>query len=342
MTILSQSAVLAPVFNSNSPFAIVTHSNPDGDTIGSALALAEVLNKLGNHAKVLIPNMYPGFLGWMPGIDDAIVFDKQPRLAKEIVQQARYIISVDHNALSRAGNIYDDLLKSAAIRIMIDHHVDPELDNYDIAYWDIQVSSTAELVYRLFDELGFLELISLAVAENLFVGIMTDTGSFKYSIRNPATFRIAAKLIELGVDAERLNRLIYDTFTENRLRLIGFSILERMKVIPELKTAFIALTLQDLKEFNHQIGDTEGLSNYPLSMQDINLAVLITERKDQIRLSFRSKGKFMVNTLARDHFNGGGHPNAAGGTSKASMAETIDKLLAVLPQYAHELDYVYQ
>lgn len=342
MTILSHGSTLASVFNANATFAIITHSNPDGDTIGSALALAEVLNKLGNSAKVLIPNMYPGFLAWLPGIADAIVFDKQPRLAKETIQEARYVVSIDHNALSRSGNIHEDLLKSAAIRIMIDHHIDPDLEAYDLSYWDVNVSSTAELVYRLLAELGYTDLISLQVAENLYVGIMTDTGSFKYSIRNASTFRVAAALIERGVDGERINRLIYDTFSENRLRLLGFSILERMLVLPQYKTAIISLSLTDLKDFGYQIGDTEGLSNYPLSMQQINLAVLVTERKDQIRLSFRSKGKFSANELARQHFDGGGHPNAAGGTSKTSLEETMKKLLAILPQYAEQLDYVYQ
>lgn len=342
MTILSHGSALASVFRSNSTFAIVTHSNPDGDTIGSALALAAILNELGNQAKVLVPNMYPGFLSWLPGIEDAVVFEKQARLAKEIIQNARYIISVDHNALSRAGNICEDLMKTAAIRIMVDHHVDPELDSYDLAYWDTKVSSTAELVYRLILELGYRSLMSISVAENLYVGIMTDTGSFKYSIGNPSTFVAAADLIGLGVDGERINRLIYDTFSENRLRLLGFSILERMEVMPQYKTAFIALSLSDLKEFNHRIGDTEGLSNYPLTMQNVNLAVLITERKDQIRLSFRSKGQFSVNEFARSHFDGGGHPNAAGGTSKSTLEETISKLKSVLPNYEQQLAYVYQ
>jgi phosphoesterase RecJ-like protein len=342
MTIISHGSALASVFRSNSNFAIVTHSNPDGDTIGSALALAAILNKIGNQARVLVPNMYPDFLSWLPGINMAVVFEKQAREAKEIIQNARYIISVDHNALSRTGNINDDLIKSAGIRIMIDHHIDPELESYDLAYWDTKVSSTAELVYRLITELGLKDHINISDAENLYVGIMTDTGSFKYSISNPSTFRVAAELIEFGVDGERVNRLIYDTFSESRLRLLGFSILERMEVLPRYKTAFIALSLNDLKKYCYQIGDTEGLSNLPLSMHDINLAVLITERKDQIRLSFRSKGEFSVNEFARSHFDGGGHPNAAGGTSKSTLAETIDKLKSVLPLYEHQLSYVYQ
>ncbi|MBK9290645.1 MAG: bifunctional oligoribonuclease/PAP phosphatase NrnA [Bacteroidetes bacterium] len=342
MTQLNPLTSLASIFRSSSTFAIVTHSNPDGDTIGSALALAEVLNAMGNQAKVLIPNTYPGFLAWMPGIGHTIIFEKQAQLAKQIIQQSRYIVSVDHNALSRAGNLADDIRKSAAIRIMIDHHIDPEHDNFDLIYWDTRVSSTAELVYRLLTELELSHMITRSVAENLYVGIMTDTGSFKYSIGNPETFRAAASLISLGIDGERINRLIYDTFSEDRLRLFGFALLERMQVLKQYKTAIISLSLSDLKNFNYQIGDTEGLSNYPLSMQHINLAVLITERKDQIRLSFRSKGSFPANELARLHFDGGGHPNAAGGSSKSTLSETIDKLLSVLPQYAELLSYEYQ
>jgi phosphoesterase RecJ-like protein len=170
---------------------------------------------------------------------------------------------------------------------------------------------------------------------------MTDTGSFSFALKNPETFRVVADLVQTGIDAERLHRLVYDTFSENRLRLLGHSISNRMMVLDAYKTAIISLNILDLNEFQYQIGDTEGLVNYPLSMEKINFAILLTEKKDQIRLSFRSKGKFSVNDFSRKHFEGGGHYNAAGGTSTLNLKDTVSKLLKIIPEYAEELDYIY-
>lgn len=322
-------------------FAIVTHTNPDGDALGSALALAETLTQAGHEATVLIPNMYPSFLAWMPGLDKALIFESQAQAVRSVLENSTYVFCLDFNGFKRAGSMSDDLAKTKRPFVLIDHHIDPETESFALMYHDLAVSSTSELVYFFLKGLQLDHFINEDVASCLYVGIMTDTGSFSFALKNPDTFRIVADLVQKGIDAERLHRLVYDTFSENRLRLLGHAITNRMMILETYKSAIIALSLHDLNEFNFQIGDTEGIVNYPLSMEKINFAVLITEKKDQIRLSFRSKGSFSVNDFARKHFDGGGHHNAAGGNSYLGMKETISRLLKIIPDYAQDLDYNY-
>jgi phosphoesterase RecJ-like protein len=327
------------LINSKDPILITSHSNPDGDAIGSSLAMMHYLRHKGCNVKVLIPNNYPKFLSWMTGVDEMIIFDRQAAVAKKAIAEAAILFCLDYNAIDRSGVLQDDLNKAGHLRVLIDHHPEPALDQFGYFYYDTEKSSTAELIYELICENGDKDMIDKAIAENIFVGIMTDTGSFSYAINDPDTFRTVAELIETGIDATWIHRQVYDTFTENRLRLLGHSITNRMTVLDEYKTAIIQLTKKDLKDFNFRIGDTEGIVNYPLSMDKINMAVLITEKKDLIRLSFRSKGGFSVNDLARKHFKGGGHLNAAGGNSEQNLKDTYDRLIAILPEYRHQLLY---
>ncbi len=322
-------------------FAIVTHTNPDGDAIGSALALSAILTKAGHKSNVLIPNIYPSFLSWMPGLDQAIVFESNSQAARNVLFDAELVFCVDFNGFKRAGSMQDDLAKVIVPIALIDHHIEPEIELFKFIYSDLTVSSTSELVYRFMKGLDLAHTLDQDIASCLYVGIMTDTGSFSFALKNPETFRVVADLVQTGIDAERLHRLVYDTFSENRLRLLGHSISNRMMVLDAYKTAIISLNILDLNEFQYQIGDTEGLVNYPLSMEKINFAILLTEKKDQIRLSFRSKGKFSVNDFSRKHFEGGGHYNAAGGTSTLNLKDTLSKLLKIIPEYADELDYIY-
>ncbi len=321
--------------------AIAIHTNPDGDAIGSALALSNVLSQMGHTVKVLIPNMYPSFLSWMPGLDEACIFEKNAAETRKHLVEADLVFCLDFNAFKRAGSLSDDLKKVTAPIIMIDHHIEPEVESFKYLYSDLSVSSTAELVHRFITGIDKESLINEDVASCLYVGIMTDTGSFSFALKNPDTFRIVADLVQKGIDAERLHRYVYDTFTEDRLRLLGHSISNRMIVLETFKTAIISLSINDLNEFNYQIGDTEGLVNYPLSMEKINFSILITEKKDQIRLSFRSKGAFSVNDFARKHFDGGGHFNAAGGNSYIGLKETVARLLKIIPEYVDDLNYNY-
>ncbi len=321
--------------------AMVVHVNPDGDAIGSALALSLALSQQGHQCKVLIPNLYPSFLSWMPGLDQAIVFEQNAQAARLALQEAEWVFCLDFNHFKRAGVMADDLRNLQVPVALIDHHTEPDLDSFDFALSELEVSSTAELIFKLLHKLGYDDTVNKEVASCLYVGIMTDTGSFSYALKNPETFSIVAELVRIGIDAERIHRFVYDTFTENRLRLLGHSINNKMMVMDAYRTAIISLSFKDLNQFKYQIGDTEGLVNYPLSMEKINFSILITERKDQIRLSFRSKGSFSVNDFARAHFDGGGHHNAAGGTAQLSLNETVKKVLELIPQYADQLNYTY-
>ncbi len=319
--------------------AMVVHSNPDGDALGAALALWQVLIQQGHNCKLVIPNMYPSFLAWMPGLSDAIVFEQNSALGKKALQEAEMVFCLDFNHLKRSGVLYDHLIKLQQPLTMIDHHPEPDSDSFAYVFSELEVSSTAELIYKLIKQLGYSKYLSPDVASCLYVGIMTDTGSFSYALKNPDTFFIVGELVKLGIDAEQIHRLVYDTFTENRLRLLGHAINNRMTVIESCRTAIISLSLRDLNHFKYQIGDTEGLANYPLSMEKINFAILLTERKDQVRLSFRSKGSFSVNDFARKHFEGGGHHNAAGGSSFIGLKETEKALLDIIPAYTNQLNY---
>ena len=329
------------IFTKTTRTVLVVHSNPDGDALGSALALSAVLNGKGHPTQVVIPNMYPSFLAWMPHLEEAIVFEGNAPEARKALQEAELVFCLDFNHFKRAGTLHSDLEKLQVPVAMIDHHVEPNIEAFTYVYSDIKVSSTAELVYSFIKGMNWLDAINEEVASCLYVGIMTDTGSFSYALKNPNTFHIVAELVNKGIDAERLHRMVYDTFSEHRLRLLGHAISNKMMILDSCKAAIITLTLNDLNDFNFQIGDTEGIVNVPLSMEAINFAVLITEKKDQVRLSFRSKGSFSVNDFARKHFEGGGHFNAAGGSSALNLKDTISKLLKTIQEHCEELNYTY-
>ncbi|MDP2723620.1 MAG: DHHA1 domain-containing protein, partial [Bacteroidales bacterium] len=253
--------------------------------------------------------------------------------------EAEVFFSLDYNALSRIGPVAEFVPWQPAKRILIDHHIDPECDKFDFCYSNTAFSSTGELVYSFIESLGDIQFIDKSVAEAIYTCIVTDTGSFSFSCNRPETYEITAKLLKLGIDAEKMHRLIYDTFSEQRLRLLGFAISNRMIVWDELHTSLIYLTKADLNKFKFSVGDTEGLVNYPLMMKKVNLSVLITEKDNKLRLSFRSKGNFSVNDLARKHFNGGGHRNASGGNVTKTVDELIAELKTVLSDYSKDLDY---
>ena len=317
---------------------LVSHKNPDGDTIGAALGMFHYLKLKGHTVSAVVPNDFPSFYKWLPGSEEMIIFEKEVSKSRNLIQKADIIFCMDFNSLSRTGTLADDLAKASGIKIMIDHHPEPS-DEFMYSFSVVESSSTGEIVFAWIEKLGDVDKISKNAALALYTAIMTDTGSFSYSCNRKETYDIVGKLIDMGVDASLVHRLVYDTFTENRLRLLGFAISERMLVWNDLHTAVIYLTKADLKKYKYQVGDTEGVVNYPLSMENTNLAVLITEKDQLIRMSFRSKGNFDVNKLARKDFNGGGHKNAAGGNSPDSMEKTIDRLRKVLKGYKNDLNY---
>ncbi len=318
---------------------ITSHTNPDGDAIGSSLAMYHYLKKLGNDVQMLVPNSFPDFYSWLPDTDKIVIYDKQSKYAQKLLREADIIFSLDYNALHRLGSLHEIVRATTCTRILIDHHIDPETESFNYCYSTTDTSSTGELVYDFITMLGHEDIIDKKTGEAIYTGIVTDTGSFSFSCNRPNTYIITSKLVSLGVDAQKIHKLIYDTFSENRLRLLGHAISNRMIVWKELHTALIYLNKSDLANFNYQVGDTEGMVNYPLSMNDVNMSLLITEKDNLLRLSFRSKGNFSVNDLSRAHFNGGGHKNAAGGKSTESIDELIDRLKSILQDYKEDLNY---
>lgn len=315
---------------------ITTHYNPDGDAIGSSLALYHFLTSQGIKSKVLIPNELPSFLQWMPGANQAVIYAETPELGNTMIHEAELIFCMDYNAINRVKLFSDELRTAKASRILIDHHIQPE-NEFDLLFSEINVSSTSELLFRILSEADFLSGITREMAECFFVGIMTDTGSFSFACNQPETFEIASKLIRTGMDVERVHRMVYDTYSESRMRLLGHCLKSNMKVLPDLATAYIWLSKEDLETYNYQQGDTEGVVNYALSIQNVAVAALFTERGDRIRVSLRSKGEFSVNEFARSHFNGGGHRNAAGGDIFMSMPDALRWFESILPAYKGEI-----
>ena len=318
---------------------IVSHVNPDGDAMGSSLALYYFMLKFGIDVKVIIPNDFPSFLAWMPGTEDVLIFDKNAEKGAELLNSADLICYLDFNHPSRTGLVHNDLCHCTKTpKVLIDHHRDADYSQF-IAYLSVvETSSTSELVAELIQYFGFDKYLDDNIATCLLVGIMTDTGSFAHSIYHPETFEICGKLISPTVDYQLIHSKIYSTFSEDRLRLLGHCINNRMTILDEYNTAYIYLSKADLEEFRYQVGDTEGVVNYPLMIDKIRMAVLITERQGVIRFSFRSKGDFSVHELAKAHFNGGGHTNAAGGTLNCSIEQAIKAFLDVIPQYKEELN----
>lgn len=317
---------------------IVSHVNPDGDALGSSLALYFFAKKLGADPKVIIPNDYPGFLAWMPGIQDVIIYDKNVETAKMFMSEAELFCFLDFNVVSRTGLMHNDLCHfNKTPKLLIDHHLGADSSQYVACYSNTEISSTSEMVAEVIKYQGFDNYLDNDIATCILVGMITDTGSFSHSIFKN-TFSICGEIISsTKVDYKNIHQNIYDNSSENRLRLLGFLINDRMTVLNEYNTAYIYASKSDLERFNYQIGDTEGVVNYPLSISNIKMSVFITEKQGCIRLSFRSKGDFSVNDLTRKHFNGGGHLNAAGGTLECTLEEAIEKLVSVLPEYKEEL-----
>ncbi len=317
---------------------IVPHRNPDGDAIGASLAIYNYLKKYNHNVTVVAPNDYPDFLKWLPNSKEVLKFDMQNRQSKKAIDEASIIFLLDFNALHRVGSDMENTLKDfIGTFIMIDHHQEPDsVAKY--LFTDTSICSTCQMVYHFFEKLDAIDTIDKSIATSLYTGIMTDTGSFRFASTTSTTHRIIADLIDKGADNALIHNNVYDTNSYGRLQLLGRA-LSNLIVIEKLKTAYITLTQQDLDEFNYQKGDTEGVVNYALSLEGIIFAVIFIEDVEQkiVKISFRSKGSFSVNKFARNHFNGGGHDNAAGGRSEISLDATVSKFLSVLPDYKIEL-----
>ncbi len=323
--------------NKRSKIVITTHLNPDGDAIGSMLGLSGYLTKMGHEVYPITPNEYPEFLYWMPGNVKVIDFSKKAIQAKKIIESANFIFILDYNDSKRGGEMKDAIQKANAIKVMIDHHPYPQIQtNYSFSY--TEVSSTCELIYEVILAMDGKSIIDKSIAECLYTGIMTDTGCFSYNSSRIRTFEIVSELLTYGIEKDEIYHLIYDNFSVQRMRLLGFCLNDKMQYFPDYKTAFISLTLEELKRFDFSIGDSEGFVNYPLSIKGVVFSALFIERKDKVKISFRSRGNFPVNLFSEKHFSGGGHFNAAGGESALSMKETIDKFIGLLALYSNDLN----
>lgn len=304
---------------------IITHVNPDGDAIGSALGLYIFLRNSGFNASVMTPNDYPFFLKWMPMNEDVLIFEAQPEKAGTVILGADLIICLDFNDPERMDSAGAVVMQSTAPKILIDHHPDPTPFAGTI-FSDTSASSTAELVFEVIKQMGETKKVDQSIAACLFAGIMTDTGSFSFNSSKPETYRIAAELLEFGIDKDRIFYDIYNKYSANRMKLMGFCLHQRLEIFPEMGAALIYISLEDQKNFNYQLGDSEGFVNLPLAIEGVHSTVFLMEKADHIKMSFRSKGEMDVNTFAREYFNGGGHINAAGGKSFESLEETISRL----------------
>ena len=322
---------------------IVPHKNPDGDAIGSSLGLNLYLKAKGHNVQVVSPNDYPEFLKWLPESDEVLKFDMQNSQSKRALNKAEYIFLLDFNALHRTGDDMEKTLQTfEGDFIMIDHHQEPDpIAKYTFS--DVAMSSTCQMIYQFMEMMDDLNFVNADVATCLYAGIMTDTGSFRYPATTSKTHHIIADLIDKGANNAVIHNQIYDTNSYNRMQLLGRA-LSNLKHLPKYKTAFIILSQSDLDEFNYEKGDTEGFVNYALSLNDVIFAAIFIEDENQnfIKISFRSKGSFSVNQFSRNHYNGGGHINAAGGRSEDSLDKTVKNFIKLLPTYQKEIESSYE
>lgn len=316
--------------------ALTIHVNPDGDAVGSALGLFRVLGKMGHHCRVVSPNGLPAFVSWLPGAETICRVSDTPEAAIQILQHADIIFALDFNEVKRVKEMEPYVRDAAAYKVLIDHHPDPEIF-CSCTLSDTSASSTAELVFRFLQETGLVPLADTETATCLFCGIMTDTGCFSYNSSSRSTWETVATLLDYQINKDEIYDRVYDNFSVARMRLLGYSLNDKMEVLPEFRTAFITLSRADQLKYNFQIGDSEGFVNYPMSIEGIRFSVLFVEKENHVRVSFRSKGNFAVNDMARKYFQGGGHMNASGGETRMSLEETVALFKRILPEYQQKL-----
>jgi len=320
---------LSDYFSSSENILLISHINPDGDAIGSQLALYDYLVAKGRNVSMMTPNYLQEFLKWMDGVDKIDIFIKDRKKCRKLIEDADLIVMLDFNQPNRLGEAESLVAASKCKKVIIDHHLNPS-KFADLTISDPSVCSTAELVNELVSELNGSQFLTRPYAEAIYVGIVTDTGNFEHGSYSSRTFRIAADLLDSGIEKEKILNLIYNNYSSDRLRLQGYALNQKMVVLPEYKTAYISLSKNDMKEYNHVKGDTEGFVNMPLTIKGIYFSALFIEKDGFIKISFRSKGQFPSNEFAAKYFSGGGHLNASGGEYAGSLENTIDYFLTVL------------
>jgi phosphoesterase RecJ-like protein len=311
---------------------IITHVNPDGDAMGSASGLNNVFINGGFESNVIVPNDFPEYLGWLVLKEPPLIYEHNVSECHQMIDRSDLLIFLDFNDIERVGKMEKYLCVTSKPLILIDHHPDAVI-KADFIFSDIDVSSTAELVYDFIEAIGMLDNLDKTGADALLAGIIADTGSFSHNASRPNMYSIVSDLIKRGADKEKINESLYNNFSEKRMRLLGYCLSEKMEIYPQYRTAMIWLSAEELKRYEFRPGDTEGFVNYPLSVKGVVFSAFFMEKPDHIKISFRSKGLFSTNIFSGSHFNGGGHKNASGGEIKLPMHEALEFFRALLPEY---------
>jgi len=315
---------------------IITHTSPDGDALGSSLALYHFLLEYGKQVNVIVPNEFPDFLQWLPGAGDITIAEKNLSISTELLEAAELIFFLDFNVMKRIEQLEPLVRKSTASKILIDHHLEPEtFCNITISHPDI--SSTAELIFRFICRIGFFEYINKSCAECIYTGMMMDTGAFTFNSNSPSIYYIISELLQIGIDKDAIYSQIYCKYSERKIRMQGYALYKKMKVFRNYKTSLIVLSYEEHQRFRSQKGDTEGFVNIPLSINSIVFSAFIREEKDVVRISLRSKGDFPTNQFAKEVFGGGGHLNASGGEYYGKLEDALQLFEDALPRYKHLL-----
>ena len=321
---------LYPLLHKPQKVVITTHQKPDADAMGSSLALGHYLRKKGHEVSVISPTNWAGFVDWMPGTALVINYDQHQQKSKQLLTQADLLFCLDFNIFHRTKSMTEVLYSLSCKKVLIDHHQEPDVASFTFGVSDTSKSSTCEMIYDFIVGANDADLIDQDIAECIYAGVVGDTGSFRFASAHAGVHAMVADLKRRGLDHGKIHEGLYDNFLENRLRFTGHVLLHRMEIFYEHNTALIAIPKSDLVNFNIRTGDTEGLVNYPQSIQGIRFAALVIDRDEERKWSFRSKGQFDCNTFARTYFEGGGHYNAAGGRSSQSLEETVATFKAVL------------
>ena len=335
---LSQQSIesLRNILEGEKNIVILSHTNPDGDAVGSSMAWGKALERVGHKVTCIVPNRFPYYLAWMNGINDVVIYNQQSDVAAEAIAKAEIIFCLDFHTISRLDSLSDELSRNTkAKRVLIDHHLNPA-EHFDVMFSHPESSSTCYLVYCIIAALWGEKSITREQAEVLYVGMMTDTGNFSFSYLTPDLFRSVAVLAETGIDIPQIYNNVYNSFTEGRARLFGYVINRKMRTLHKGTVAHMSLTEEEMRRFWFQQGDSEGFVNYPLTIKKMKMSAIFIEHHDFIRVSLRSRGKVDVNIFAGRYFNGGGHKNAAGGKSFVSMEETIRNFEKAVEEYAAE------
>jgi phosphoesterase RecJ-like protein len=323
------------IVNRANNIAIITHWSPDGDAMGSSLGLYHFLKSIKKNVKVIVPNDYPGFLAWLPGNNTVMNHQKEEKKVNAFIAKSDMIFTLDFNSYGRIEKLGEQVSKTTAIKILIDHHQQPE-DFADYYFHDVLSCSTCELIHEFISGIAGKKAIDKKIATCLYTGIMTDSGSFRFPSTTAKTHRIVADLIDAGADNDVIYNSVHDDYSKERIKLLGYC-LNKMEVFEDLHTAFISLSQPEQDQYDYQKGDTEGVVNYALSIRGIRFSAFFAERDGLVKISFRSKGKFDVNKFARTHFSGGGHKNAAGGKSDKTLDQTVLDFVEILALYKKEL-----